>query len=173
MTEQKRGKPGSAKRLASELQMALCPITVFGFTLDDEEAFQNWIKRLTEAAKTCDWALFYKLGAGFKSLSTRPPPDINIELRYCLYKAYRFLSRQNANPIEKATVRDLALRIYAVTKEVGTEPDLPLPAYPPKLEKKIAQRISENSTQKWSRHYKAVGLSDLHKSKPGRKGAKK
>ena len=91
------------------------------------------------------------------------------DLRCCVARAYEFLRKQKELPLTKDTLRELALRIYGAGIMTGTNPSLPLPSYPPLVEKKMTRTIQGLPKQNWTRIYKDTGTSHLPQSQQGGK----
>jgi hypothetical protein len=164
LSEQQKGKPGSAKRLAYEFRNALT--SVFAYPIGKLQA----LERLTEALESHDSALFRQLADGMDELAKSGELDTTeAELCYCLCMAHPYLSCQKEIPFNKQTLRALTVRIYCTAKEIGSEPALPLPEYPQKVQKRIESRIIAFSKPKWSRIDRKVDLAEVPEAKRGRK----
>jgi hypothetical protein len=166
LAEHRLGKPGSARRLVNELRSALC--SIFAAPGGRLEA----IERIEKALDSLDLNFADRLREGFYELKKDRDTPMGTDLRRCHCKTYIFLRSKHPFAMTKQSHRALTVRFYCTVKETGSEPRLPLTDYPPKVQKKIDQRIKAFTTPKWSKIEEDIGIRgdlEVPEAKRGRK----
>jgi hypothetical protein len=84
-----RGKAGTPHYFAYRIRSALCPIEVFGISLESEEERQWAIERVTQACEDYDERFFCDLAKGLKKLRSSNLSDARGP-KFFLCRAYNF-----------------------------------------------------------------------------------
>ena len=152
-----RGKAGSAQNLAYRIRNGLCPMTVFEIFLGSEKERQWAIEQITKAADDYDASFFRKLADGLKELKASNP-SVKKDPEYFLLRAYEFLKQEKKRWPFRKEAFDLAERMWAIVRVTGRLPTLPLPDFPPAMERKIRIEIDSLPAQNWYRAGKTLGM---------------
>jgi hypothetical protein len=171
------GKPGSEQNFAHVVGSALLGFVILKRVPDScDERQREQMHRDYEACfneMLCAFAernsaYFRKLADGLDALKEHAPSS-SLDATHFLAGAYIRCSERGSRLPTKSEVITMAKRLWAVARLTGCSTVRADIQYDQKFEGKIAAENKRLPAQKWSRHFKCLGLSGLPSAKPGPK----